>query len=97
MYEMPSSPSVPFTMQQEFTSLEALETRRDDYDGNGDGNVAATTTGNNRENTFLIQSIRGSAHQGSITRMTAAATVTMPVAGVQYLVNRAQQGQVQVV
>ncbi|KAI0280903.1 hypothetical protein BGY98DRAFT_281688 [Russula aff. rugulosa BPL654] len=49
MYEMPSSPSVPFAMQQEFTSLEALETRRDDYDGNGDGNVAATTTGNNRE------------------------------------------------
>ena len=48
-YEMPSSPTVPFAMQREFTSLEALETRRDDYDGDGDGNVAVTNTGNNRE------------------------------------------------
>jgi hypothetical protein len=48
-YEMPSSPSVPFSMQREFTSLEALETRGDDYDGDGDENVAVTTTGSNRE------------------------------------------------
>lgn len=48
-YEMPSSPSVPLAMQREYTSLEALETRSDDYDGDGDGNVAVTTTGSNRE------------------------------------------------
>jgi hypothetical protein len=48
-YEMPSSPSVPLAMQREFTSLEALETRRDDYDGDGDGNMTVTTTGSNRE------------------------------------------------
>jgi hypothetical protein len=48
-YEMPSSPSVPLAMQREFTSLEALETRSDDYDSDGDGNVTVTTTGSNRE------------------------------------------------
>ena len=48
---MPSSPSVPLAMQREFTSLEALETRGEDYDGDGDsdGNVTVTTTGSNRE------------------------------------------------
>jgi len=98
-YEMPSSPSVPLAMQREFTSLEALETRRDDYDGDGDGDVVVTTTGSNRENMFPVQSIRGSARQGSITRMTTpvTGTGTTPVAGVQYSVNGAQLGQVQVV
>jgi hypothetical protein len=48
-YEMPSSPSVPFAIQREFTSLEALETRGDDYDGDGDESVAITTTNSNRE------------------------------------------------
>jgi len=51
-YEMPSSPSVSLAMQREFTSLEALETQRDDYDGDGDGDGGgdvATTTGSNRE------------------------------------------------
>ena len=48
-YEMPSSPSVSFAMQREFTSLEALETRGDDYDGDDDENVAVTTRGSNRE------------------------------------------------
>jgi hypothetical protein len=48
-YEMPSSPSVPPAMQREFTSLEALETRGDDYIGDSDGNTTATTTGSNRE------------------------------------------------
>jgi hypothetical protein len=48
---MPSSPSIPLAVQREFTSLEALETRSDDYDGDGDGdgNVADTTMGSNRE------------------------------------------------
>jgi hypothetical protein len=49
MYEMLSSLSVPFAMQREFTSLEALETRHDNFDGNGDGNVATTNSGNNCE------------------------------------------------
>jgi hypothetical protein len=48
-YEMPSSPSVPLAMQREFTSLEALETRSDDYDSDDDGNMAVTSTGSNRE------------------------------------------------
>ncbi len=48
-YGMPSSPSVPFAMQREFTSLEALETRRDDYNADADENMAITTTGSNRE------------------------------------------------
>ncbi len=48
-YEMPSLPSVPVAMQQEFTSLEALETRREDYDGDGDGNMIITPTSSNRE------------------------------------------------
>jgi hypothetical protein len=49
MYEMSSSLSVSFAMQREFTSLEVLETRCDDFDGDGDRNVAATNTGNNCE------------------------------------------------
>jgi hypothetical protein len=48
-YEMSSSPSAPPAMQREFTSLEALGTRRDDHIGDGDGNVTVTTTGSNRE------------------------------------------------
>ena len=48
-YEVPSSPSVPLAVQREFTSLEALETRSDDYDSDGDGSVEDTTTGSNRE------------------------------------------------
>jgi hypothetical protein len=38
-YEMSSLPSVLPAMQQEFTSLEALETQRDDHIGDGDGNM----------------------------------------------------------
>jgi hypothetical protein len=34
-----------------------------------------------QQSTFLVQSIRGSARQGSITRMTAPATVMTPVNG----------------
>jgi hypothetical protein len=48
-YEMSFSPPVPPAMQREFTSFEALETRRDDYMGDGDGSMAVTTTGSNRE------------------------------------------------
>ena len=48
-YEMPSSPLVPPAMQREFTSLEALETRGDDYIGDSDGNMTVTTPGSNRE------------------------------------------------
>lgn len=97
-YEMPSSPSVPLAMQREFTSLEALETRSDDYDSDGDGNVAFSTTGSNRENMLLVQSIRGSARQASTTKTAAAATETgtTTVVGVQYSMNGAQLGQVQV-
>jgi hypothetical protein len=36
-------------MQRELTSLEALETRGDDYDGDDNENVAVTITGSNRE------------------------------------------------
>jgi hypothetical protein len=48
-YEMTSPSPVPPTMQREFTSLEALETRRDDYIGDSDGNMTITATGSNRE------------------------------------------------
>jgi hypothetical protein len=48
-YEMPSSHPVPPAIQREFTSLEALETLRDDYIGDGDGNMTVTTAGSNRE------------------------------------------------
>ena len=48
-YEVSSSPPVPPAMQREFTSLEALETRRDDYIGDSDGNMTVTATGSNRE------------------------------------------------
>jgi hypothetical protein len=56
-YEMPSSPSVPLAVQREFTSLEALETRSDDYDSDGGGNVADTTTGSNREARHLTSAL----------------------------------------
>jgi hypothetical protein len=48
-YEMPSSPSVPLAVQRAFTSLKALETRSDDYGGDGDGNVLDITMGSNHK------------------------------------------------
>jgi hypothetical protein len=76
---MPSSPSVPLAMQREFTSLEALETRRDDYDGDGDGDVVVTTTGSNREARHLPSALASYCVADSRT-----STMTEHVSGTEY-------------
>ena len=85
-YEMPSSPSVPLAMQREFTSLEALETRRDDYDGDGDGdgNVAITSISSNREARHLPSTLAPYCVADPRT-----STMTERVSGTEYQGHRA--------